>query len=186
MLRRLPHQLRLLARVLAPERRSSRARRGASARTRRRGGTRPALEVDRALELRRDRRSAGERRHVVDPLAGGERRVRVDVVRLPERARVGRDRAAADLHLVADDPGHHARAPRTTSTTPTTRRAPRWCHAMNAASTSGSAASRVLPRIATPSDAPVAAASHSDRGCARRAARAGRAPRRRAGRRSRG
>src|SRR5262245_26913281 len=42
--------------------------------------------------------------HVVDPVAAAERVVRAEVVRLPERARVGRDRDAADLHLVADEP----------------------------------------------------------------------------------
>ena len=57
-----------------------------------------------ARELWR-RRLVRKRRHVVDPLPGGERVVGVQVVRLPERARVGRDREAADRHLVPDDPG---------------------------------------------------------------------------------
>ena len=43
----------------------------------------------------------------VDPAAVLERRVRVDVVRLPESARVGRHRPAADAHLVPHDPRHH-------------------------------------------------------------------------------
>ena len=46
-------------------------------------------------------------RHVIDPAAVLERRVRVDVVRLPESARVGRHGPAADARLVPHDPGHH-------------------------------------------------------------------------------
>ena len=42
--------------------------------------------------------------HLVDPAAVGEHAVGVHVVRLPERARVGRDREAADVDLVADHP----------------------------------------------------------------------------------
>ena len=46
-------------------------------------------------------------RHLVDPVARGEHVVGVDVVGLPERAPVGRDREAAELDLVADDPRRH-------------------------------------------------------------------------------
>ena len=64
---------------------------------------RPGSRVDRAGVLRA-RRRAGKRRHVVDPAAAGEHVVRVQVVRLPERSRVGRDREAADRDVVAYDP----------------------------------------------------------------------------------
>jgi hypothetical protein len=67
---------------------------------------RPALLVERGLELGCELRRAGERRDVVDPLAFGERAERVRVVRLPERMRVGRDREAADLDPVAHEPRH--------------------------------------------------------------------------------
>ena len=82
--------------------------RAASARTRR-----PRRRARRAVDRPRilgPRRRAGERRDVVDPAAVVEDVARVRVVRLPERARVGRDRVAADLHLVPHDPRRDARA----------------------------------------------------------------------------
>ena len=60
--------------------------------------------VDRARVLRGRRRSR-DRRHVVDPLAMLERAQRVRVVRLPERAAVGRQRRATDRDAVPHDPG---------------------------------------------------------------------------------
>jgi len=51
------------------------------------------------------RRIAREARDGVDPAPGLEDLVGVDVVRLPQRPGVRRDRGAADLHLVAHHPG---------------------------------------------------------------------------------
>ena len=65
----------------------------------------PVDLVVRPGELGR-RRLVRKRRHVVDPLTRRERVVRVQVVRLPERARVGGQREAADRDPVPDDPGH--------------------------------------------------------------------------------
>src|SRR3979490_2320224 len=45
-------------------------------------------------------------RYMIDPTAVLERDVRIDVVRLPECACIGRHRPAADAHLVPDDPRH--------------------------------------------------------------------------------
>ena len=70
--------------------------------------------------LKRDPGAAplGDVRHVVDPEPGPERVVVYEVVRLPESARVGRDREAADLDLVA----HQPTAPRATTASTGTRR----------------------------------------------------------------
>ena len=61
--------------------------------------------VDRACVLRA-RRRAGIRRDVVDPPAAGEDAVRVEVVGLPQRSRVRRDRRAPDGDTVSGDPRH--------------------------------------------------------------------------------
>ncbi len=62
------------------------------------------LPVEVALELRRDLRCPGKGRHVIDPSTLREGVERVDVVCLPERVGVGRERPAADLDAIADDP----------------------------------------------------------------------------------
>ncbi len=64
---------------------------------------RPVFAVELARVLRRDRR-AGDVVDVVDPAAALQRLERLLVVRLPESARVGRDREAADADLVPHDP----------------------------------------------------------------------------------
>ena len=113
---RLPHQLQLLARVLAPERPRPRPGRAPSARTRRRRArsARPAADRRRA---RGQSGAPGTRRHVVDPAPVGEQVVGLRVVRLPERARVGRDREAARPAPGCARPTARPRAP--------PRRAPR-------------------------------------------------------------
>ena len=57
-------------------------------------------------------RRTGQVGHVVDPLACSERRVRVRVVRLPQRLRVGRQREAADGDVVSRPPRARARGRR--------------------------------------------------------------------------
>ena len=56
-------------------------------------------------------RRSGMSGTLVDPARPAERLVGAEVVRLPERARVGRDREAADLDLVAHDPRRERRRP---------------------------------------------------------------------------
>ena len=63
-----------------------------------------ALEREVRGELR-PRRPSGEVGDVVDPAALSEHAVRADVVRLPERTRVGGDGEAAHLYAVPGDPG---------------------------------------------------------------------------------
>ena len=98
----------LLAGVVAPEVEHLVRGRSASARTRRPGRAgRSRARSCRGLGPRCARRGARARRR--STAAAASTSVGVHVVRLPERARVGRDREAAHLHLVPDDPRRDGR-----------------------------------------------------------------------------
>ena len=89
--------------------------------------------------------------------------VRVQVVRLPERSRVGRDREQPTETLVPRDPRREHE--RSHAHTTSRRRAPSLCARPGRTSsddtraTSGRRMSRALPRIASPATTPVSAAS---------------------------
>ena len=182
--RRLRHELRLLARVVAPELADLVAGRRASARTRR---PHVAAAVSQVGGLLGPRRRARELGHVVDPVAARERVVGVQVVRLPERARVGRDREAADLDLVADDPrAITSTAPATTTTAATAARRPGSPPEQVAREDERQEQEACVREDREPATAPSASRAAGACGAARRRAPAARSPRRAAGRGSRG
>ena len=152
-------QLRLLAGLRRARSRAPRRGRTASARTRRPSWACRRRQVGGELG---PWRRAGQLRHLVDPASAAQDLVSRRIVRLPQRACIGRDRGAADRDVVAHDPRARRRLPAATTSAaaassacaPRRDRPERGSRRARA----GSSVRRALPRIASPVATPAAAA----------------------------